>query len=556
MVFKVLKYFDEEKNMKKVYLFLIVFLILIKVHSIVTTDIQPWDEGMYATRVLSIKESGDVIDQSQHSVGKFYSGSHPPLLIWFGYLCTSIFGMNNIVLKGMIFIISLAVLWLLMKIGNNVYSPRAGIIAAIIFSSNLIFNIFSKRFQFDIPYTFLILLAFVYFIKYLDTGEKKYNYYSGIVFGICLMIKILVGFFIPMVIFIWFIILRKKVSYELKDLIVLTSIGVLIALPWHIFMFAKYGWEFFNYFFFYHIYERALIGVEHNTKGSGYIYHINYLFTILPFGALVLFGAYRKLVNIKIIKPKEVFVLIWFLVGLLIITLFKTKLEVYILLILTPGVIITGNYLELLDNISIKEKLLLLVVTSLNILWAVINYFRVELYYQINSSTLPKILTLSSAWLIISGIAIYFYYKKNYSISKFFYSFILFFLFFINILFAVQIPYWENSFKITDIKNEIEKSGFKKLIYVASEYRHNPQFSFYFDGLDLGWSNTKYDFVFLDSKNGIESVKNILDNAGEKVNVIIEKDKINRSDYFESKLVVNDSYKMIMKNPGYELYRK
>ena len=96
----ILKYFDEKKNLNKVYLFLVVFLVLVKAHSIVTTDIQPWDEGMYATRVLSIQESGDIIDQSQHSVGKFYSGSHPPLLIWIGYLFTSVFGFNNVALKG------------------------------------------------------------------------------------------------------------------------------------------------------------------------------------------------------------------------------------------------------------------------------------------------------------------------------------------------------------------------------------------------------------------------------------------------------------------------
>jgi len=552
----ILKYFDEKKNMKKIYLFLVVFLVLIKVHSIVTTDIQPWDEGMYATLVLSIKESGDIIDQSQHSVGKFYSGSHPPLLIWIGYLFTSIFGMTNIVLKGLIFVFSLAVLWLLMKIGSNIYSPRAGIFAAIIFSSNLIFNLFSKRFQFDIPYTFLILLAFLFFIKFLDTGEKKYNYYSGIVFGLCLMIKILVGFSIPMVIFIWFLFFRKKSYYQLKDLVVLSAIGVAIAAPWHAYMFIKYGWEFFNYFFFYHIYERALIGVEHNTKGSGYLYHINYLLTILPFGAIILFGAFKKLINIKTLNAKESFILVWFLIGFVIITLFKTKLEVYILLILTPGVIIAGSYLELMDVISKKEKILLLAVTSFNVFWAVLNYFRIELAYPINSVTLPKVITMSAVWFVLSGIVIFFYLQKNYLVSKFFYSFILVFMFFINILYTVQIPYWENSFKIRDVQAEIEKSGYRKLIYVASNYRHNPQFSFYFDGLDLGWTNNKYDFTFLDTKNGIDSVKKILDNAGDKVNVIIEKDKINRSDYFDSKLVLDHKYKLIIKSSGYELYRK
>ena len=552
----ILKYFDEKKNMKKVYLFLVVFLILIKVHSIVTTDIQPWDEGMYTTRVLSIKESGDIIDQSQHSVGKFYSGSHPPLLIWMGYLATSVFGMNNVVLKGLIFIFSLAVLWLLMKIGANVYSPRAGIIAAIIFCSNLIFNIFGKRFQFDIPYTFLILLSFLFFLKYLDTEEKKYNYYSGIVFGFCLMIKILVGFFIPMAIFIWYILFRNKTKYTLKDLVVLSVIGIAIAAPWHAYMFIKYGWEFFNWFFFYHIYERALIGVEHNTKGSGYIYHINYLLTILPFGAIILFGAFKKLMNVKSLKAKEAFILVWFLIGFIIITLFKTKLEVYILLILTPGVFIAGAYLELMDTLSKREKLMLLAITSFNIFWAVLNYFRIEMSYPVNSETLPKVIIVSSIWFVISGVTVFFYIRKDYSVSKFFYSFILIFLFFINILYAVRIPYWENSFRITDVQHEIENSGYRKLIYVGSNYRHNPQFSFYFDGLDLGWTNTKYDFTFLDTKNGIDSVRKILDNAGDKVNVIIEKDKINRSDYFESKLVVDDKYKLILKCTGYELYRK
>lgn len=552
----ILKYFDEEKNIKKVYLFLVIFLILIKLHSIITTDIQPWDEGMYATRVLSIQESGDIIDQSEHSVGKFYSGSHPPLLIWIGYAVTSVFGMNNVALKGLIFIFGLASLFLIMKIGSNVYSPRAGIIAAIIFCSNLIFNIFAKRFQFDIPYTFLILLSFWYFLKFIDTGENKYNYYSGLVFGLCLMIKILVGFFIPMAIFLWLILAKDKFKYSFKHLITLTLIGIIIAAPWHAFMFLKYGWEFFNYFFFYHIYERALFGVEYNTKGSGYIYHISYLLTILPFGAVILFGAYRKLISFRKLSGKELFIFIWFIIGFIIITLFKTKLEVYILLILTPGVFIAGNYLEVMDSVNIKEKIFLLAVTAFNVFWAVLNYFRIELAYPINSSTLPFVVGFSAVWFVFSAFIIFLYAKRKYSVSAFFYAFILAFLFFINILYAVKIPFWENSFRITDVKAEIEKSGYKKLIYVASNYRHNPQFSFYFNGLDLGWTNKKYDFTFVDSKNGIDSIKSVLNNKGNDVNVIVEKDYINRSNYFDSQLVIDNSYKLILKSSGYELYRK
>jgi len=78
---------------KKYFLFfLFLFLIAVKIPTLISDDMQPWDEGMYATRVLAIHEFGVFLDQSEYSVGEFYSASHPPLLIWIGYIFTLIFG--------------------------------------------------------------------------------------------------------------------------------------------------------------------------------------------------------------------------------------------------------------------------------------------------------------------------------------------------------------------------------------------------------------------------------------------------------------------------------
>ncbi|MBK7255904.1 MAG: hypothetical protein IPI04_18850 [Ignavibacteria bacterium] len=38
-------------------------------------------------------------------------------------------------------------------------------------------------------------------------------------------------------------------------------------------------------------------------------------------------------------------------------------------------------------------------------------------------------------------------------------------------------PFWENDFQITEVKKRIEKAV-KNIVYVATNYRHNPQFSF------------------------------------------------------------------------------
>jgi hypothetical protein len=320
-------------------------------------------------------------------------------------------------------------------------------------------------------------------------------------------------------------------------------------------MFALYGKELADYFFYYHIYERALFGVEQNTKGSGYVYHINYLFTILPFGVIIIFGALNKIINFKNLGAKEVFLLVWFLTGFVIITLFKTKLEVYILLILVPGVMIAGKYLEVIDTAKPVERLLLLLALAFNIFWSVLNYMRIELgFHPDGSKIIFAVMTVM--WFIVSVFLTMYYYSKSYSIQNLFLVFIVFFFFFANILFALRIPYWENSFRIRDVKSEIENSGYKNLVYVGSNYRHNPQFSFYFDGIDIGWKNGRYNFWLLDTKNGTDSVKKMLENTEMNTNVIVERDKINRGEYPETEQFIPKDFVLVMKSPGYELYRK
>jgi 4-amino-4-deoxy-L-arabinose transferase-like glycosyltransferase len=547
----------DGRNVFYAFAIIFVFLAAVKLPAIIATDIQPWDEGMYASRVLSIKLNGDFLDQSNHSIGRFYSGSHPPLLIWTGYFASLIFGFTGVTLKSLILVLSFACLILIYKTGERIYSRKAGIIAALMFSSNLIFNIFSKRFQFDIPYTFLILVSFYLFLIYLDEKKSYYNILAGVFFGLCLMVKILVGFYIPAIILLVVLVLNKKINYTIKDLITMSVTGLIIALPWHIYMFSEYGKEFFNYFFFYHIYERAFFGVEQNTKSSGFLYHINYLLDILPYGVIIFFGAVKKIIKFRQLTVKDSFLLIWFFVGLVIITLFKTKLEVYILLILVPGVIIGAEYLSSLNKAKFSEKIALIYLTLLNIAWSVIFYFRTEKLWKpelAGYSLSVIVLSVTAVLAVLMFISILF--SRYSELSKLYYGFILLFFFFINIFYLINVPYWENSFKVTDVKKEIEKGGRNKLIYVSSNYRHNPQLTFYFDGIDLGWNKSKFDFLMLDTKNGANTVKNALDTIPEgRYDILVERNNINRGIYPEAKEFIPAKFRMVINSPGYELYR-
>ena len=550
-----LYYLNNNKNTYKIFFLLVVFLCVLKLPSLFTSDIQPWDEGMYATRVLSININGDFLDQSRHSVGQFYSGSHPPLLIWIGYFFCSVFGFNSIALKIIPFIFSLLCLWMLILIGRKISDNATGIFSALIFSSNIIFNVFSKRFQFDIPYTFLILLSFYFFFVYVENHKLVYNILGGMVFGLCLMIKILVGFYIPAIILIFYLFRRNKIQYTLFDLFVFSLTGILISLPWHIYMIMHYGKEFINYFFFFHIYERAFFGVEQNTKGSGYLYHINYLLSIIPYSIIVFISSAKDIFNFRKIDSNKLFLLIWFITGLLILTFFKTKLEVYVLLILTPGALLIADYIKDLNKISKKEKSIFSIMIFLNIFWYGTFIFRNNAKYNIfefsNFAVFGLIIML---FLVVFYFTSGYFDKKN-NIALFYYIFIILFFISLNIYYFFNVPNWENTYELTSIKNEIEKNGRKNILYISTNYRANPQFSFYFKGLDLNWKNDENKYELLDTKNGIEQIKNRIINLKKgEYSIIVEGDNINRSNYIESKYFIPDNIKLIKKTSGYELY--
>jgi hypothetical protein len=105
----------------------------------------------------------------------------------------------------------------------------------------------------------------------------------------------------------------------------------------------------------------------------------------------------------------------------------------------------------------------------------------------------------------------------------------------------------------------IDRSGKTEIYYVGNigtDNKYNAQFSFYFQGIDLNWENSTYKYHFCDTKNGTDSIKKILQlSNNDKCSVIIETDNINRDEYLNPGLFIPDSFKLIKKIKGYEIYQ-
>ncbi len=295
----------------------------------------------------------------------------------------------------------------MLLIGKNLFSLKIGFYASLIFCSNIIFTVFSQRFQFDIPYTFFILLSFYLIFLYDETLKLKYLLVAGISFGCCLMTKILVGLYIPGILFIFFLFAKRKINLKFKDILILTSTGILIALPWHVYMLTTFGTEFTDYFFKFHIYDRALSGVEMNEKNSGIFYHINYLLSIIPYSVLIFFSGLNDLKNYNSLDWKRIFLWVWFITGLLILTFFKTKLEIYVLLILTPGCFLISLFINNLKQESLSFRISIIFFSILNILWFATESIRPFIkQYLIQSNKFILIV------YIIAGCLLFFFIGK------------------------------------------------------------------------------------------------------------------------------------------------
>lgn len=534
---------------------LLLFLCAVKIPPMFTADIQPWDEGLYATRVNSIHINGDFWEQASHSIGRFESGSHPPLFIWIGYFATSVFGTDEVVFKLIPFIFGLLCVLLIVRLGELLYNFETGFLSAMIFSATYLFTVYAKRFQFDIAVAFFILLTFYFTLSYIQKNNKNYLYLGGVAFGLCLMTKSLVGFFIPMILFgFYIIILRKQKVLRFSDLVVLSGIGVLIALPWHIFMVMKYGQEFINVLFGFHIMERATGNIGRNVRPSGVFYYFSILMNNVPFGIIVFYLFLKDIASFKKLDWKKIFLWVWFLTGFVIISLFNTKIETYLIPFIIPaGILLTVFFLGE-KKPSSKELFVLSALFILNIFWYLTPTVRNELKSYVMSPSGAGISALVGI-AVVTGL--YFLsnsFRDRVNLKTVYLYIVVIFFVGANVFHLFSISMFEDGFKLAEIKELSENSGRDKLVYVSSEYEFSPQFTYYFGGMDIGWKG-KYDFSMLDLKNGIDPVKGELDTLekGQYI-IIVERDNINTGEYHGTELFIPPGAKLVKKTHGFEMY--
>jgi hypothetical protein len=275
-------------------------------------------------------------------------------------------------------------------------------------------------------------------------------------------------------------------------------LGLILAFPWHYYMFSVYGNEFLNAFLIPHLYS----AVENNAPQLGFFYYLNQLIITNPFTVLSFVSLYFLIVGKfnKIMEQDEkiiVYILmIWFFLTFIFFSLAVTKLPHYSIYFLVPSVILSVKIFENIETEKFSTKHLWFIFTILIIstLWSIGEDLREGFKLLLNNFKISQpviIFTVITLTMIFAGI----FLKKSFfdKIKLIYYirlSYIILIILVARIVIYTSFSPVEREAGARKTVEFIDHLRQDKIIYLFHFYNTsdtlNPQLEWYFKIKDSG----------------------------------------------------------------------
>lgn len=302
-------------------------------------------ESNYALPAKEMVLGGDWL--TPHIYGKIWFDK-PILIYWLTALAYSLFGFSDSVSRLVPAIAGAGGIALIYSFTSRILSARHGFVAAVILGTSIHYFYMSKALITDM----LLFLASSAGLAYFYMGYHKYKgttrWYIWMYpcFAIATLAKGPVGFLIPGLILLLFLLLEKNMRELLKmKLLVGVPLFLLMAVPWFYYMYLLHGSEFVTVLLGVHNILRATQS-EHPENNVFFYYPLIILVGFLPWTGFALRGVWKASKDAW--KNKAVlqrFLLLWIFSYLLFYSLMATKYPTYLFPIWFPGAILTALYL-------------------------------------------------------------------------------------------------------------------------------------------------------------------------------------------------------------------
>jgi 4-amino-4-deoxy-L-arabinose transferase-like glycosyltransferase len=321
-------------------------------------DLRPWDEPFYALRARAVAEDDAWLDQNDYCSHRMANACYPPLFVWLAGATMKVLGPGEFAARLWAALLGLAAIPVAYLLGTRLYGRTAGLYAAGALAALPNFVRASRMAQFDAPLAFFVLLTFWLWVEYYRNRKWSTAVLCGLAFGLALMTKIAVPF--VFVAAAAAVVLspggRPNGMRDVGALALAVGVGLAVAAPWHVYMYAKHGDYFLGHYVGYVMLYRGdgiAPQIQPGESPLRFLFYYNsavaFLKGVAPFffvGLVALLaskGTWRS-------RPDRLAVVLWVVLSLAVLMVVRFKREIYLTPVLAPMCVVAGGWLAKLGR--------------------------------------------------------------------------------------------------------------------------------------------------------------------------------------------------------------
>ncbi|MEK7486658.1 MAG: glycosyltransferase family 39 protein, partial [Planctomycetota bacterium] len=261
----------------------------------------------------------------------------PPLSFWMTAFFYQCFGIHEGSARLFSALCGVGSILICALIGIYFYGNRHGWMAGWILLTCGHFLQYARRCQTDIPVTFFITLCLYFFL--LGLHRSLFFWFAGCALGCALMTKGSTALFTGLIALPFLLVSRHFEVFKRFSFWGGISLGILLALPWHLYQYFSYPEPFVRAYFGDHI--GRIFDAPSTAEGSSFFYYFKVLsddFRPWSFLLVLFLVAQCRLFYQRIrtqtalpLQDGESFSLCWFLIILISLSLATTRLNWYLL---------------------------------------------------------------------------------------------------------------------------------------------------------------------------------------------------------------------------------
>ncbi|MBN1162319.1 glycosyltransferase family 39 protein [Patescibacteria group bacterium] len=319
----------------------------------------PWDEAIYAKVAKNMVVKNEYLTQYWWSNRVWYE--KPPLYMWIVSLIMRVIGVNSLSVRLPSAIFGLLTVFLVYQFGKKLFNKTVGYIAGLVLLTTIHFVYYSRTSMLDITATYFITLSvyLYYCAKQEENRAKLYWILSGLSLGLGVMTKGVVGLIPIGIISLYeiylFVVHKQKVTKKLlRYYLSFLGSSIAIALPWHLYMYHKFGSSFLNNYIGYHVIQRVVSDIE--NKGKPFYWYFVVLKVSMRLWFLAFLGAIPYSIYWTYKKNKQhALLIIWSVFIMAFFSISRSKLVWYIIPIYPVVAILVGIFIERVLNFVMRK---------------------------------------------------------------------------------------------------------------------------------------------------------------------------------------------------------